>query len=68
MPTDSLSENVVDDGKWDPESPQILASREVADTQEIIELHLGPYDIPACDIWRVEFIVHRTRLGIRQTS
>ena len=47
-------ENWVDDGKWDPE---LLASREVAQRiREIIEPHLGPYEIVACDILELDSI------------
>jgi hypothetical protein len=45
-------ENMVDHGKWDPDSPDLLASREFAQKmREIIEPHPGPYEIVACDIW-----------------
>ncbi len=41
-------ENMVGDGKWDP---ILLSSREVAQSiREIIEPHLGPHEIVACDI------------------
>jgi hypothetical protein len=50
-------ENMVGYGKWDPDLPQILASREVAQRiREIIEPHLGPYEIVACDIWELDSI------------
>ena len=49
-------ENMVDDGKWDPDC-HLLASREVAQKiQEIIEPHLGPYEIIACDIWELNSV------------
>jgi hypothetical protein len=45
-------ENVVDDGKWDP---ILLSSREVAQRiREIIEPHLGPHEIVACEIWELD--------------
>jgi hypothetical protein len=41
-------EDMVDDGKWDP---ILLSSREVAHRiREIIEPHLGPHEIVACEI------------------
>lgn len=47
-------ENVVDDGKWDPDRPDLLSNREIAQRiREIIEPHLGPYEIVACDIWEL---------------
>lgn len=47
-------ENMVDDGKWDPD---LLASREVAQRiREIIEPHLGPYEIVSCDIWELNSV------------
>jgi|GEM_PF-1006351 len=50
-------ENLVNHGKWDPDSPDLLASREVAQRiREIIEPHLGPYEIVACDIWELDSI------------
>jgi len=52
-----FEENVVDTSKWDPDCQDLLASREVAQKiREIIEPHLGPYEIVACDIWELDSI------------
>jgi hypothetical protein len=47
-------ENMVDDGKWDP---ILLRSREVAQRiREIIEPHIGPHEIVACEILELSFM------------
>lgn len=50
-------ENVVDPGKWDPDRPDLLSNREVAQKiREIIKPHLGPYEIVACSIWELNSV------------
>lgn len=47
-------ENMVDDGKWDP---ILLCSRGVAQRiREIIEPHIGPHEIVACEILELNSI------------
>jgi hypothetical protein len=50
-------ENSVAHGKWDLDRPDLLTSREAAQKiREIIEPHLGPYEIVACDIWELNSV------------